>query len=232
MNTLKLYAALLGLLLGFAACNNEKKCDVACQNGGNCLDGICNCAHPWTGATCTDIKRDYTEARFFAENSGCMAPCTVSFKNRSVGAVSYLWDFGDGTTSTEKEPLKVYTSGSSSGSGREYQVQLTTTAADGVTKDVASDIVYIKANSVPPCEQNNTAEITVIITSSNPYMVNIAGVDVGIVQGNSSRTFTTSATGSKVVKVTQQSGFVFTPTVETTDINFTPCSSWRWTPTL
>jgi PKD repeat protein len=32
------------------------------------------------------------------------APLTVSFDNVSTGATDYLWDFGDGTTSTEAEP--------------------------------------------------------------------------------------------------------------------------------
>jgi cyclophilin family peptidyl-prolyl cis-trans isomerase len=37
------------------------------------------------------------------------APATVSFANRSVNAESYLWDFGDGKTSTEASPTHRYT---------------------------------------------------------------------------------------------------------------------------
>lgn len=33
----------------------------------------------------------------------------VKFRNQSVGGISYVWDFGDGTTSTEFEPEHVYT---------------------------------------------------------------------------------------------------------------------------
>ena len=33
----------------------------------------------------------------------------VSFTNSSTNAVSYLWDFGDGNTSTEEEPSHIYT---------------------------------------------------------------------------------------------------------------------------
>ncbi|RYY24364.1 MAG: PKD domain-containing protein, partial [Sphingobacteriaceae bacterium] len=36
-------------------------------------------------------------------------PLTVSFTNRSVNADSYLWDFGDGTTSTQTNPQHLYT---------------------------------------------------------------------------------------------------------------------------
>ena len=35
----------------------------------------------------------------------------VSFSNQSVQAVTYLWDFGDGTSSEEENPVHVYTDG-------------------------------------------------------------------------------------------------------------------------
>lgn len=42
------------------------------------------------------------------QRSGCPG-LSVKFKNESVGGVSYLWDFGDGTTSAELSPEHVYT---------------------------------------------------------------------------------------------------------------------------
>ena len=47
-----------------------------------------------------------------------VAPADVSFENRSKGAESYEWDFGDGNTSTEASPAHVY-----KGSGN-YSVKL------------------------------------------------------------------------------------------------------------
>jgi PKD repeat protein len=44
----------------------------------------------------------------------------VKFKNQSVGGISYVWDFGDGTTSTAFEPEHVYT-----GDQEYYTVTLT-----------------------------------------------------------------------------------------------------------
>ncbi len=35
----------------------------------------------------------------------------VTFENKSLHAVSYYWDFGNGNTSTEKNPVEVYTAG-------------------------------------------------------------------------------------------------------------------------
>ncbi|MGN7820360.1 PKD domain-containing protein [Chitinophaga sp. 22536] len=39
----------------------------------------------------------------------CAAPLTTSFKAQSQNATSWLWDFGDGTTSTEENPTHTYT---------------------------------------------------------------------------------------------------------------------------
>ena len=40
----------------------------------------------------------------------CSFPFTASFQNESAGAVSYLWDFGDSTTSTLENPSHTYNS--------------------------------------------------------------------------------------------------------------------------
>lgn len=51
-------------------------------------------------------------ANFTVSNSTPMVNIdTVTFTNTSQGASSYLWDFGDGTTSTLQSPTKMYTSG-------------------------------------------------------------------------------------------------------------------------
>lgn len=49
--------------------------------------------------------------------SGC-PPLLVNFSNLSVGASSWVWDFGDGTTSTQQHPSHTYSSVGS------YQVRL------------------------------------------------------------------------------------------------------------
>jgi gliding motility-associated-like protein len=47
-------------------------------------------------------------ARFNAPLSGC-APFTASFNNLSVGGVSFLWNFGNGQTSTDASPRYTFT---------------------------------------------------------------------------------------------------------------------------
>ncbi len=50
-------------------------------------------------------------SNFFAENEGCTAPCEVKFTAEDGGErLSYLWNFGDGSTSTERNPTHTYNS--------------------------------------------------------------------------------------------------------------------------
>jgi PKD repeat protein len=47
-------------------------------------------------------------AAFFAEYAQPIAPVEVQFRNDSANATEFHWDFGDGTSSTERSPRHVY----------------------------------------------------------------------------------------------------------------------------
>ena len=64
---------------------------------------------------------------------------TVTFTNNSTGADSYLWDFGDGNTSTDSDPIHTYAAEG------DYNVTLTATNECGYS--LIGDIVSI--NSMP-----------------------------------------------------------------------------------
>lgn len=50
-------------------------------------------------------------AAFTASSTGaCDAPLAITFTNQSQNASGYVWDFGDGTTSTDQAPVHTYTS--------------------------------------------------------------------------------------------------------------------------
>ena len=78
--------------------------------------------------------------------SDCTAPSSVSFTNTSsgTGVLSFNWNFGDGNTSTDENPVHVYTA-----FGR-YNVQLIVTNTNGctdtLTKTNAVSIGTVKAN--------------------------------------------------------------------------------------
>ncbi len=85
-------------------------------------------------ATFTPTEIPAPQALFSA--SGVLNdPLSVQFTNQSTGDITaYLWDFGDGTTSSEQNPLHTY-----AGDGT-YTVTLTVGIADGRTDSHSEDV--------------------------------------------------------------------------------------------
>jgi gliding motility-associated-like protein len=52
---------------------------------------------------------DKPAAKFSADQTNSCKPFTVKFLNQTAGAVSYKWNFGDGTTSADENPIHSYT---------------------------------------------------------------------------------------------------------------------------
>ena len=99
-----------------------------------------NCADSTTQTVTVQAGPD---AQFTAcPTNGCTAPFTTQFSNTTTGATSYLWLFGDGTTSTAANPSKTYTALGT------YTVKLIAYNASGCT-DTLTRTNYIKvANPV------------------------------------------------------------------------------------
>lgn len=56
-----------------------------------------------------NVTDDFPVAEFVAPAAGC-APYTVNFRNTGRGA-TYAWDFGDGSTSNQRDPTHTYSEG-------------------------------------------------------------------------------------------------------------------------
>ncbi|MBB6237388.1 PKD repeat protein [Pedobacter sp. AK013] len=83
------------------------------------LDAENDCSKNSTSETVTILPQP--TVGFMADKTIGCTNLIVKFKNTSVGAVGYIWDFGDGSpTSTDFEPQHTYT-----GSGVNYTVTLT-----------------------------------------------------------------------------------------------------------
>lgn len=81
-----------------------------------------------------DVRGGY--AGFTHTETPC-PPYEATFTDTSMNAVSWLWDFGDGTTSTDQNPDHVF------GSPGYHSVSLTITTADGCTyTTMQSNSVY------------------------------------------------------------------------------------------
>lgn len=94
-------------------------------------------------------------AQFNADNVlGCPG-LVVQFRNTSTGGISYLWDFGDGTTSQETAPQHVY-----AGTQEFYTVSLTATNSLGCTYTTTlNQYIHIVQ---PPVAQFNVLPSTLI----------------------------------------------------------------------
>lgn len=91
-----------------------------------------------------EIKSAPPVANFTFTGDNNQAPCQVVFTNTSVNAVSYLWEFGDGMSSTEANPAHVYTEGGS------FNAKLTAYGQSGLSSSVTK-MVTIK----PPVLSTN-----------------------------------------------------------------------------
>ncbi len=89
-----------------------------------------NCSNASTTETVEVLAQP--NVSFSADKTTICDGVTIRFKNTSSGAIGYVWDFGDGSpTSNTIEPTHTYT-----GAGKNYSVTLTATNALGCTKTV------------------------------------------------------------------------------------------------
>jgi gliding motility-associated-like protein len=82
------------------------------------------------------------KASFAYQIPNVCTPKDVQFMNTSTGAVNYLWDFGDGNTGIDADPVHTYDKPGT------YSVTLTATNADGC-EDVISNSVIVPASEEP-----------------------------------------------------------------------------------
>jgi PKD repeat protein len=89
------------------------------------------------------VPADAPVAAFSATPTSGQAPLSVSFRDSSLGTItSWLWEFGDGTTSSTQNPAHVYSNPGT------YTAKLTVTGPGGTaTKSVATPIT-VSAGSV------------------------------------------------------------------------------------
>ena len=101
--------------------------------------------------------------------SGCV-PLTVQFTDLSTAAgssiTSWLWDFGDGTTGTVKNPVHIYTSAGN------YNVTLRVTTVSGCSKTLSKNNYIHASNGVIAAFTNTTPTgcslpVTIIFTNTS-----------------------------------------------------------------
>jgi len=79
--------------------------------------------------------RDTLSSAFYIKSECLKVGTKIKFRNKSIGAKNYLWNFGDGTTSTVQNPSHIFNDFGF------YQVSLTTTNECGTISECTS--IYI-----------------------------------------------------------------------------------------
>jgi len=108
-------------------------------------------------------------ADFSGGPTGGAAPRAVFFTNQSVFATSYSWDFGDGHTSTDSNPMNVYSNAG------DYSVTLTALRPGGSNSLTRTN--YISLSVAPPLQiqdigvSNGNVTLTWSAISSRTYRV-------------------------------------------------------------
>ena len=76
-------------------------------------------------------------ANFSSNVSKGYAPLSVQFTDLSENATEWEWDFGDGNSSTEQNPVHTYTSAGN------YTVNLTVSNAEGSDSEEKTDYIVV-----------------------------------------------------------------------------------------
>lgn len=107
-------------------------------------------------------------ANFDVMNDGCTAPCLISFSSTpSINAESFLWDFGDGTVSTDVFPEHTFQLGGIH--------QITLTATGGGCSNVTSKLIDINYTTFEKTFGSTENEIGYSIFETSDFGLVFAG---------------------------------------------------------
>jgi len=130
---------------------------------GGCSQEVASTTNAWYAVGVGAIYSPVTVASFSTPITDfCQAPSTVNFTNNSQNGISYLWNFGDGSTSTQQSPSHTYTNYG------QYTVKLV--VYGGVCgNDSITQTDYINLDQNIPCNVSLTG------SGSNPTQTSCTG---------------------------------------------------------
>jgi hypothetical protein len=174
-----------------------------------------------------DNRPDFT----INTTSGCSGAYSFTNSSTAVGGIaSYLWNFGDGSTSTAANPTKTFTTTGT------YFVTLTVTDNNGCKSDIRKQVVF---NNTPPvmnaaslfvtaaCSDANNGTLTVTTTGATtpgvtggtpPYTYELVSPSPIIRPSQASPVFASLQSGTYTVKATDACGKSATATATVTQV--------------
>lgn len=144
---------------------------------GSCSNQVTQCSNAWyavgvgSGLYSNAVVADFSSN----VNFSCSVPASVSFINNSVNATSYVWQFGDGSTSTSTNPAHTYTAAGT------YSVKL---KAIGTTSCNTNDSI-LKINYLTVTNSGAPVSACIPIQASSTMGYGITKVEFGSISKNS-----------------------------------------------
>ena len=161
-------------------------------NDGFSISGQINFA--WTGNIPSNSEMNFN---FKIGNLNC-----IPLSGGQSGNMTYTWDFGDSTTSTQGSPLKTYNAAGN------YTVTLTATNSSGSTSTSQTVTVYpsVDATVTETVTASVAGSVTKEFTITNPgdfasWSWELAGQGSGLQANQNPASFTFTQPGNYVVKV-------------------------------
>ncbi len=162
---------------------------------GPCTPEVEETTNAWYAVGVGDPWNPVVEAEFSASaTGGCQTPFDVDFTNLTNNGGTYVWDFGDGNTSTSTDPSHTYTTPGA------YTVTLSTNGACGSDTTVKVDHIYVGQLAPPAMNDGSRCDPGTVDLSGNGagtlfwYDAAVGGNLVGT--GNSFTTPSISSTTS------------------------------------
>ena len=139
-------------------------------------------------------------------NSNCVSNTTINFTNNSSNANSYIWDFGDGTSSTLANPTKTYTTYGN------YTIKLIALSTNGCKDSMSSSLNLALAptanfsiNNSSQCLNSNNFIFTNSSSVGNSYLWDFGdGTNSSLT--NPSKSYTTNGTYTVTLTVINSNG--------------------------
>ncbi len=163
---------------------------------GACSQEVASTTKAWYAV---GVGGDYVsgaDAQFSASPlTGCALPFTVNFTNASTNATSYVWYFGDGTSSTTANPSHTYTLPGV------YTVKLVANSGGACGSD---SVVYTNLINVSP---SNPCVVILPLSGSHSLQTSCTGTiydsggPTGNYTGNTSSTVTIAPPGASQVTI-------------------------------
>ena len=125
---------------------------------------------------------------FTADHYSGVSPLTVTFTNQSRSAVSYLWDFGDGQQSTEKNPIHTFVFDPTQ-MVVDYTVTLTAYDIDGNERIYLQHINCYKnvhTDNLRITKFDQWVDSLVMVCFQGPYL---SGISLGFIEGDEITTY-------------------------------------------